>query len=182
MKRLLALLSFAMVVTGGSAWGASKYVTMREVNAGGVGEIIGIIEFKDTAKGLKVIPNLRGLSEGQHGTHVHQNPSCDPAEKDGKMVPGLGAGGHFDPDNTGVHQGPQGQGHLGDLAVLYVDEQLCAALENHGFGRPRRRHPQRRRQLLRRSEKARRRRLEGRLRHDRQLRFSGRAPGSWITV
>jgi Cu-Zn family superoxide dismutase len=121
MKRLLALLSFAMVVTGGSAWGASKYVTMREVNAGGVGEIIGIIEFKDTAKGLKVIPNLRGLSEGQHGTHVHQNPSCDPAEKDGKMVPGLGAGGHFDPDNTGVHQGPQGQGHLGDLAVLYVD-------------------------------------------------------------
>jgi Cu-Zn family superoxide dismutase len=121
MKRLLALLSFAMVVTGGSAWGASKYVTMREVNAGGVGEIIGIIEFKDTAKGLKVIPNLRGLSEGQHGTHVHQNPSCDPAEKDGKMVPGLGAGGHYDPDNTGVHQGPQGQGHLGDLAVLYVD-------------------------------------------------------------
>lgn len=121
MKRLLALLSFAMVVTGGSAWGASKYVTMREVNAGGVGEIIGIIEFKDTAKGLKVIPNLRGLSEGQHGTHVHQNPSCDPAEKDGKMVPGLGAGSHFDPDNTGVHQGPQGQGHLGDLAVLYVD-------------------------------------------------------------
>lgn len=121
MKKLLVLLSFAMVVTGGSAWGASKYVTMREVNAGGVGEIIGIIEFKDTAKGLKVIPNLRGLSEGQHGTHVHQNPSCDPAEKDGKMVPGLGAGGHFDPDNTGVHQGPQGQGHLGDLAVLYVD-------------------------------------------------------------
>jgi Cu-Zn family superoxide dismutase len=36
-------------------------------------------------------------------------------------VPGLGAGGHYDPDNTGVHQGPQGQGHLGDLAVLYVD-------------------------------------------------------------
>ncbi len=134
MKKLLVLLSFAMVlagvVTGGSAWGASKYVTMREVNAGGVGEIIGMIEFKDTDKGLKVIPNLRGLTEGQHGTHVHQNPSCEPAEKDGKMVPGLGAGGHFDPDNTGVHQGPQGQGHLGDLAVLYVDAKGNATRES----------------------------------------------------
>ncbi len=126
MKRLLVLLSFAIVatgvVTGGTAWGAaSKYVTMRLVDAGGVGEIVGIIEFQDTAKGLKITPNLRGLTEGQHGTHVHENPSCDPAEKDGSMVPGLGAGGHFDPDNTGVHQGPQGQGHLGDLPVLYVD-------------------------------------------------------------
>lgn len=133
MKKLLVLLSFAMVltgVTGGSAWGASKYVTMREVNAGGVGEIIGMIEFKDTDKGLKVIPNLRGLTEGQHGTHVHQNPSCEPAEKDGNMVPGLGAGGHFDPDNTGVHQGPQGQGHLGDLAVLYVDAKGNATRES----------------------------------------------------
>ena len=46
---------------------------------------------------------------------------CDPAEKDGSRVPSLGAGGHFDPNSTGVHQGPQGQGHLGDLPVLYVD-------------------------------------------------------------
>ena len=30
-------------------------------------------------------------------------------------------GGHFDPQNTNSHQGPYGQGHLGDLAALYVD-------------------------------------------------------------
>ena len=65
--------------------------------------------------------DLRGLSEGQHGTHVHQNPACGPAEKDGKMVPGLAAGGHYDPEDTGMHLGPQGEGHLGDLPVLYVD-------------------------------------------------------------
>jgi len=118
---LVALLSLAMIAAAGPAWSASKYVTMREVNSAGVGDIIGMIEFQDTVKGLRIIPNLRGLSTGQHGTHVHQNPSCDSAEKDGDKVPGLGAGGHFDPDNTGVHQGPQGQGHLGDLPVLYVD-------------------------------------------------------------
>ena len=123
MKTLVALLSLAIMAASGTAWSASKYVTMRQVNAGGVGDIIGMIEFQDTDKGLRVIPNLSGLTPGQHGTHVHENPSCDPAEKDGNMVPGLGAGGHYDPNNTGVHLGPQGEGHLGDLPVLYVDDK-----------------------------------------------------------
>jgi Cu-Zn family superoxide dismutase len=42
-------------------------------------------------------------------------------EKDGKMVPGLAAGGHFDPEHTDVHKGPYGNGHLGDLPALFVD-------------------------------------------------------------
>jgi Cu-Zn family superoxide dismutase len=37
------------------------------------------------------------------------------------MVAGLAAGGHFDPSNSGMHQGPYGAGHLGDLPALYVD-------------------------------------------------------------
>ena len=64
MKMLLVLLSLAMMATAGTAWGASQHVTLRLVNAGGVGDIIGMIEFKDTAKGLKIIPNLGGLAEG----------------------------------------------------------------------------------------------------------------------
>lgn len=127
MKRSVALLSLAIMLAAGPAWSASIFVTMRQVNANGVGEIVGLIEFQDTAKGLRIIPNLRGLTPGQHGFHVHQNPSCDPADKDGNRVPGLAAGGHFDPNNTGVHQGPLGQGHLGDLPVLYVDAKGNAA-------------------------------------------------------
>lgn len=37
------------------------------------------------------------------------------------MVPGLAAGGHYDPKNTGKHGTPWGDGHLGDLPVLFVD-------------------------------------------------------------
>ena len=37
------------------------------------------------------------------------------------MGPGLAAGGHYDPANTGKHLGPYAQGHLGDLPALYVD-------------------------------------------------------------
>ena len=121
MGKIFAILFFAAFAIAGSAWGASVHVTMRQVDGGGAGNIVGMIEFQDTANGLKIWPQLRGLTEGQHGIHVHQNPNCAPAEKDGKMVPGLAAGGHFDPNNTERHEGSQGQGHLGDLPVLYVD-------------------------------------------------------------
>ena len=121
MRKLFVLLLFGVMTTAGTSWGASVHVTMRQVESGGVGNIIGMIEFQDTAKGLKIWSRLRGLTPGQHGIHVHQNPNCAPAESDGKMVPGLAAGGHFDPASTALHEGPTGQGHLGDLPVLYVD-------------------------------------------------------------
>ena len=121
MGRLLALLLPGLLAMAGPAWGASLVVTMRQVDSTGVGDIIGTVEFQDTAKGLKIYPNLHGLTEGEHGFHVHENPDCGPAEKDGVMVAGLAAGGHYDPDKTGRHEGPNGKGHLGDLPVLYVN-------------------------------------------------------------
>lgn len=121
MRKIVWLVALGLCSTAGTAWGASQHVTFRQVNSGGVGDIIGAIVFEDSDKGLRIMPNLKGLSEGQHGIHVHQNPSCDAKEKNGKIVPGLGAGGHFDPKNTTKHEGPVGQGHLGDLPVLYVD-------------------------------------------------------------
>jgi len=121
MGRLLGLAILASIVMASTAWGATLHVTMRAATTNGEGGIIGLIVFQDTAKGLKIMPNLRGLTEGQHGTHVHENPNCGTADKDGKTVPGLAAGGHFDPDGTGRHEGPAGAGHLGDLSVLYVD-------------------------------------------------------------
>jgi Cu-Zn family superoxide dismutase len=121
MKTLNALIILAVVTAFGTASAATVTVTMKRTGALDVGDTIGLIEFIDTASGLKIIPNLHGLTEGQHGFHVHQNPACGPAEKEGKMIPGLAAGGHFDGNNTGAHGGPKGMGHLGDLPVLYVD-------------------------------------------------------------
>jgi Cu-Zn family superoxide dismutase len=73
-------------------------------------------------------PHLKGLKPGIHGFHVHQNPDCGPAKEGEKMIPGLAAGGHFDPGNTGRHEGPYGNGHLGDLPVLIVDRNGEATL------------------------------------------------------
>ena len=42
-------------------------------------------------------PALQGLPQGEHGFHLHENPSCEPAMKEGKPQAAAGAGSHFDP-------------------------------------------------------------------------------------
>lgn len=98
-------------------------VTMYKIDAKGVGPEIGTLMFQNTRKGLRIEPALGGLPPGDHGFHIHEKPDCGPAEKDGKMVAGLAAGGHFDPHATGKHMGPEGEGHRGDLPILKVDAE-----------------------------------------------------------
>ena len=82
---------------------------------------VGTVTITESAYGLVFTPNLTNLAEGAHGFHIHQNPSCEPKEKDGKLVLGLGAGGHWDPKETKKHGLPwEDDSHLGDLPVLYV--------------------------------------------------------------
>lgn len=96
-------------------------INMHTISAEGIGPSIGTVTASDSTNGLVLKLNLQPeLRPGPHGFHVHENGSCDPAEKDGAMVAGLAAGGHFDPGNTGNHRGPSGEGHLGDLPVLYI--------------------------------------------------------------
>jgi Cu-Zn family superoxide dismutase len=102
-------------------------IDMQRISAGGVGESVGTVAATDSKNGLTLTPNLAGLPIGEHGFHIHQNPSCDPAEKNGSMVAGLSAGGHYDPEGTGVHKGPLVEGgHLGDLPPLIVADDGTA--------------------------------------------------------
>jgi len=48
--------------------------------------------------------------------------------KDNKPIAGMAAGGHYDPAGTAKHEGPYGQGHLGDLPALYVGTDGNATL------------------------------------------------------
>ena len=99
-------------------------VEMHKVSAEGIGESVGTVSIESTEHGVLFTPSLTGLEPGVHGFHVHQNASCDPAENDsGEMTAALSAGGHYDPEETGTHQGPYGEGHLGDLPVLTVNEE-----------------------------------------------------------
>lgn len=117
MIRTLSLAAVIAVTTAS----ASAQTTIHMVDEKGVGTAIGSITASDSRFGLVLTPSLRGLPPGLHGFHIHQNPSCDAKEKDGKLVPALAAGGHFDPTGTNKHGEPWGDGHLGDLPPLYVD-------------------------------------------------------------
>lgn len=91
-------------------------VTMHWVTSGKDGKSAGTVTLKQTKRGVLFVPRLYGLPPGDHGFHVHQNPSC--------ANHGLAAGGHFDPHATEKHLGPHVHGgHLGDLPVLVVNKK-----------------------------------------------------------
>jgi superoxide dismutase, Cu-Zn family len=94
---------------------------MHAVSAEGIGEEIGTIQLDDGAGGLTIETDLSDLPPGAHGFHLHSEGSCEPAHDDqGEMTAAQAAAGHYDPDNTGRHAGPEGDGHKGDLPVLGV--------------------------------------------------------------
>lgn len=86
----------------------------------GIGKSIGTITFTDSAKGLEIRTNLHNLPQGEHGFHIHELNSCEPGEHEGHLASGMQAHGHYDPEKTGKHRGPLGDGHKGDLPVLFV--------------------------------------------------------------
>ncbi|MGO3423996.1 MAG: superoxide dismutase [Cu-Zn] SodC [Pseudoalteromonas distincta] len=117
--------AFAILLTGvllqNSAL-ANVKVQMHQVTKSGQGQSLGTITLTENDKGVVFTPSLKGLTPGQHGFHVHQFASCEPKEKGDKVVPGGAAGGHFDPKASEHHDAPWGDGHLGDLPALYVNE------------------------------------------------------------
>ncbi len=98
-------------------------VTVNFITEKGVGKRAGTITLRETADGIELDTNLSKLPPGDHGFHLHENPSCAPAEKDGTMTAGQAAGAHYDPDATKAHKGPGGGGHKGDLPKLVVGEK-----------------------------------------------------------
>ena len=102
-------------------------VQIDAVDARGIGQSLGSVKIESSEYGLVLRPELSGLQPGAHGFHVHAKGSCEPAEIDGKATPAGAAGGHWDPQNTGKHGEPWGDGHLGDLPALFVDSDGTAS-------------------------------------------------------
>jgi Cu-Zn family superoxide dismutase len=110
----------ACVVASSAALSAEISVTLKAAEKQGDGAALGTVRIVETAYGLAFYPELKSLPPGQHGFHVHEKPSCAPADNNGVMTPAQAAGGHLDPAGTKKHGEPWGDGHLGDLPALYV--------------------------------------------------------------
>jgi superoxide dismutase, Cu-Zn family len=127
MRKTVLVATFILLLSG-IVFAENVNIKVTLVNEQGVGKEIGTITATDSKFGLILTPQLSDLAPGPHGFHVHDKPDCSHVMKDGKAVPALAAGGHYDPANTGKHEGPYGDGHLGDLPVLYVGADGKATL------------------------------------------------------
>lgn len=126
IMKLSRLLIATLLLSSLPAMAAEKVVAVRAISEAGIGKIIGIVKLADSPQGLLITPDLAELPPGERGSHIHENPSCAALEKDGKMVAGLAAGGHYDPGHSGKHEGPAGAGHSGDLPALKVADDGTA--------------------------------------------------------
>ena len=126
MRRLLLAMVLAfglLLVTPQQVIAKTVLIDMYSIDTDGIGDAIGVITARDSDQGLELFPDLIGLPAGEHGIHLHSNPSCNAGiSGDGTSVAGLRAGGHWDPDESGQHLGPFGTGHRGDLSRLVVSQ------------------------------------------------------------
>jgi len=118
MPILRTCLGLALAVSAASAFAVD--VMMNEVDATGGVIPVGTVSLTETPYGVLLTPNLTGLPAGLHGFHLHEKPNCANTLVDGVVTVAGAAGGHWDPDHAGKHEGPYAQGHLGDLPGLYV--------------------------------------------------------------
>jgi superoxide dismutase, Cu-Zn family len=117
----------AILITAGTAHAADDItVTIHKATQEGPGESLGIVTITSGDGGAQFALALHGLPPGPHGFHVHQNADCGPTVMNGVRIPAGAAGGHWDPEGTGKHEGPNGAGHLGDLPVLQANNDGTA--------------------------------------------------------
>lgn len=137
MKNRYALVCGALcgnLLMFGMAHADTLKVPVNAITDQGVAEEIGTITFVDAdgnEAGVDILVELTGLPEGEHGMHIHENASCEPAESNGKMTAGMAAGGHLDPAGTKTHAGPEGKGHKGDLPRIRVDAEGAVKTQLH---------------------------------------------------
>ena len=90
----------------------------------------GTVAFVETADGVFVEYDVRGLDPGAHGFHVHETGSCAPADADGDGTaePAGAAGGHFNPEGSphGAPSDPRDERHAGDLGNVTAGDGRSA--------------------------------------------------------
>lgn len=85
-------------------------------------KVSGVVTFRPVADGVQVHAEIKGLTPGKHGFHVHEFGDCSAADLSS-------AGGHFNPANQ-PHAGPNaGARHVGDMGNVEADASGNAKLD-----------------------------------------------------
>ena len=84
--------------------------------------VSGTVEFHEKADGVQVVVDVKGLTPGKHGFHIHEKGDLSEPKL-------MSAGPHFNPGGH-KHGGPDTEmRHAGDLGNLDADDQGNAKLD-----------------------------------------------------
>lgn len=82
----------------------------------------GTVTFEETENGVRVQAEIQGLSEGNHGFHIHQYGDCTASDA-------TSAGGHYNPTDN-PHGAPDDtERHMGDMGNIEANAQGLASID-----------------------------------------------------
>ncbi len=111
MYRMIAIAMLALSVAACSRGNQVAVATLQPKSGT---QVTGTVTFSQKGDKVEVVANVKTLSPGKHGIHVHEKGDCSASDASS-------AGGHFAPGG-GQHAGPtEPKRHAGDLGNLEAD-------------------------------------------------------------
>ena len=108
-----AVAAAALVVTACATTPFDSAVAIAKLEPTKGSTTTGTVTFAQRMGKVVVTADVRGLSPGEHGFHMHEKGDCSSGD-------GMSTGGHWNPDST--PHGPQAAPHhAGDMPSLVAD-------------------------------------------------------------
>ncbi len=90
-----------------------KEITVPMASKSG-SSVTGSISFTQKEGSVEMVANLKGLEEGTHAIHLHENGDCSADDA-------TSAGGHWNPNSKEHGDWEDGMNHMGDIGNLEAD-------------------------------------------------------------
>ncbi|HXX40717.1 MAG TPA: superoxide dismutase family protein [Chthoniobacterales bacterium] len=123
MKTIVILLALCAAVISAQAQDVTAATATLEPKSGS--QVKGTVKFSKSGDEVQVVADIRNLTPGKHGFHIHDKGDCSAPDA-------ASAGGHFNPTHQ-HHGGPDtADRHAGDLGNIEADASGKAHLDWKG--------------------------------------------------